>query len=191
MFQPSGIRGYASNNSRALERRRSSVTEYVAPHGEAAGEAELPEAARHQAASRSKLRSTKSMSHQENLKIVHEDAVHLEENINRNYNKRKHMAEFDIMAEKCPDASITMFPVNRLADVTSPHLGRGKVEMQGGLGFSAKGLGGLSLVSGGPGLSSAAPGGPVAPDSHPYLDMECGRASSRVPGQETTVTLVA
>ena len=91
------------------------------------------------------------------------------------------MAEFDIMAEKCPDASIKMFPENRLADVT----GKGKVEMQGGPDFSTKGLGGLGLVPGGPGLSPGAPGGPSALDSHPYLDMECGRASSRISGQET------
>ena len=63
IFQPSWIRGYASNNSRALQRRRSSVTEYVksSEEGEGGSAASKPRGV------------SKSLSHQDNMKYVQQE----------------------------------------------------------------------------------------------------------------------
>ena len=67
ILQPSWIRGYASNNSRALQRRRSSVTEYVKSSEEVeGGSAQLSTTSRPRGV-------TKSLSHQENLKYIQEE----------------------------------------------------------------------------------------------------------------------
>merc|ERR1711962_474639 len=80
--KPSWIRGYAFNNSRALHRRRSSVTEYVAPMEENTTNSSLlnkntnnpslqEEERRGQG--RTKLRNTKSLCQAENMRFIHEE----------------------------------------------------------------------------------------------------------------------
>ena len=75
LFQPSWIRGYAFNNSRALHRRRSSVTEYVAPMDEttiaSSNTQQQTEVVR---THRPKLRSTKSLCQAENMRFIHEES---------------------------------------------------------------------------------------------------------------------
>ena len=81
-FQPSWIRGYAFNNSRALHRRRSSVTEYVAPMEENTTNSSslnkntnnpsVQEEER-RGQGRTKLRNTKSLCQAENMRFIHEE----------------------------------------------------------------------------------------------------------------------
>ena len=77
-FQPSWIRGYAFNNSRALHRRRSSVTEYVAPMEEntVGSNAQQQQQAAIEVVRthRPKLRSTKSLCQAENMRFIHEES---------------------------------------------------------------------------------------------------------------------
>jgi len=79
--KPSWIRGYAFNNSRALHRRRSSVTEYVAPMEENTTNSSLNKNTNNpslqeeerRGQGRTKLRNTKSLCQAENMRFIHEE----------------------------------------------------------------------------------------------------------------------
>jgi len=73
--KPSWIRGYAFNNSRALHRRRSSVTEYVAPMDETTvASSNTQQQADVVRTHRPKLRGTKSLCQAENMRFIHEES---------------------------------------------------------------------------------------------------------------------
>jgi len=161
--KPSWIRGYAFNNSRALHRRRSSVTEYVAPMEESTT---MPSAStthqQQQAAAievgrthRSKLRGTKSLCQAENMRFIHEEESP----------GKSGLSQLDPVEEYKRELS---------EKFCLPETG---MEMEG------PAIANFRLDS-----SQSKPKDQM---TSPYLDMECGRGSRVVCGQDVKPTMVA
>ena len=163
LFQPSWIRGYAFNNSRALHRRRSSVTEYVAPMDDPtlASNTQQQVAAMEvvRAPHRPKLRGTKSLCQAENMRFIHEESPSrsgLTQLLDPVEEYKRELREEEECQKFC--------------------LPQTRMEMEGSANFH---------------LNSSQCKAKQDQVTSPYLDMECGRGRRAVSGQDVKPTMVA